>query len=276
MSLLEQGGPLMWPLLALSILGFAIILDRAIMLSTFGFPARGLAAALTSAVQKGDAVALRTACAGMPAALHPFLSVLLDGGYTGDRSRALHLLGEDLLHELSRRVGVLGLIVRIAPLIGLLGTVQGMIGTFSSVAAAGGGIDMAGLAGGIWQALLTTAAGLGIAIPALAAQQWCNHRIDSVADGLGKLADAALAVGISTKQCAPHDRGEHNNSRDDGNSGVSKSRSNCDSCDSCDSYESYESGENRDSGVNCNNGERNDKGHCNSENNCNDKGDGNA
>lgn len=194
MTIIEQGGPLMWPLLGLSILACAVMLDRGIALSTFGFPAKGFLSALTEAVRRSDATALRALCADLPEALRPLLDVLFPTAPRPDRERAVRIMGEAVLHELTRRVGVLGLVVRAAPLLGLLGTVLGMISTFSTVAASGGGIDMAGLAAGIWQALITTAAGLGIAIPALTAQHWCNQRIDAVAEALEQLTDAVEAL----------------------------------------------------------------------------------
>ncbi len=194
MTLFDQGGPLMWPLLALSLAALAVILDRGIVLSTLGFPIRGMVDKLGEAVRRGDADVLQSVCATLPAAVRPFGDVLLDSAYAGEKARALHLLGEGIVRDLSRHVGVLGLVVRLAPLVGLLGTVYGMIVTFSGVAAAGGAVDMAGLAGGIWQALLTTAAGLSIAIPALAAQLWCNSRIDRVSDAMNALVDAAFAL----------------------------------------------------------------------------------
>jgi biopolymer transport protein ExbB len=81
----------------------------------------------------------------------------------------------------------------VAPLLGLLGTVLGMIQTFSRLSSAQGAIDMTTLADGIWQALLTTAAGLLIAIPAVAAHQVFLRREDGIAFAMGRLANLSLA-----------------------------------------------------------------------------------
>jgi biopolymer transport protein ExbB len=76
------------------------------------------------------------------------------------------------LFDLRRGVRPLELIAAIAPLVGLLGTVLGMIGAFQALQEAGSGADPSVLAGGIWEALLTTAAGMAVAIPASILASW--------------------------------------------------------------------------------------------------------
>ena len=75
-----------------------------------------------------------------------------------------------------------------APLLGLLGTVLGMIAAFQALQEAGNRADPAMLAGGIWEALLTTAAGMAVAIPASAALTWCEAVIDSIRTDMEDLA----------------------------------------------------------------------------------------
>ena len=69
----------------------------------------------------------------------------------------------------------------LSPLLGLLGTVLGMIAAFQQMEAAGAQVDPSTLSSGIWQALLTTAAGLGIAIPAIAVHNWMERKVERVA-----------------------------------------------------------------------------------------------
>jgi len=73
----------------------------------------------------------------------------------------------------------LELIASLSPLLGLLGTVLGMIEAFQRLEGAGNQVDPALLSGGIWQALLTTAVGLVVAIPALLAHQWLDRRVEN-------------------------------------------------------------------------------------------------
>ncbi|MCW8126024.1 MotA/TolQ/ExbB proton channel family protein [Microbulbifer halophilus] len=84
-----------------------------------------------------------------------------------------------VIHELERFLGALGTIAAVAPLIGLLGTVVGMIQVFTAIMLEGTG-NAGVLAGGISQALITTAAGLTVAIPALLAHRYFQRRLDSI------------------------------------------------------------------------------------------------
>ncbi|WHI49165.1 MotA/TolQ/ExbB proton channel family protein [Microbulbifer sp. JMSA004] len=84
-----------------------------------------------------------------------------------------------VVHELERFLGALGTIAAVAPLIGLLGTVIGMIDVFGQIVIQGTG-NPAALAGGISKALITTAAGLTVAIPALMAHRYFQRRVDTI------------------------------------------------------------------------------------------------
>jgi biopolymer transport protein ExbB len=88
------------------------------------------------------------------------------GARDPDESRRMRLerMGADLTAEMSRRIEVLGGISVVAPLLGLLGTVTGMMLSFQEIAAASGTADMNALAAGIWEAMITTAGGLIVAI----------------------------------------------------------------------------------------------------------------
>ncbi|WP_336043281.1 MotA/TolQ/ExbB proton channel family protein [Pseudooceanicola nanhaiensis] len=93
-----------------------------------------------------------------------------------------------LLADQSSGLRALELIATIAPLLGLLGTVLGMIAAFQALQEAGNRADPALLAGGIWEALLTTAAGMAVAIPASAALTWFESVIDAVRADMEDLA----------------------------------------------------------------------------------------
>ena len=99
------------------------------------------------------------------------------------------------LRLMRRNTGALAAIATVAPLLGLLGTVVGMIGTFQAVVASAAegssAVDVSSLAGGIWQALITTAAGLVVAIPVIIGHRYVNGRIDRL---LGQIEDLASRV----------------------------------------------------------------------------------
>jgi biopolymer transport protein ExbB len=92
---------------------------------------------------------------------------------------AIEDAGRHVVHDLERYLGMLGTIAAVSPLLGLLGTVTGMIRTFKAITVAGVG-DPTAMAGGIAEALITTAAGLIIAVPALMAYRYLRGRVDSL------------------------------------------------------------------------------------------------
>lgn len=93
------------------------------------------------------------------------------------RETSVHAASNELAH-MSRHVRILEAVVQAAPMLGLLGTVLGMIDAFEKMSQAGGAVDPAALAGGIWTALTTTAVGLTIAIPFYFISLWLEGRIE--------------------------------------------------------------------------------------------------
>jgi biopolymer transport protein ExbB len=175
---LMRGGPVIWAIAALSVLTLGLILWKLFRLSSLGAWSGGRVTAEAIALwQAGDSPAAL-------ARLAPRASVrarLGDAALTPDGAREeTTRIARALLAELRGGLRPLDLIVTIAPLLGLLGTVLGMIAAFQALQDAGGQTDPATLAGGIWEALLTTAAGMAVAIPAAAALTW----FDSIADRL--------------------------------------------------------------------------------------------
>ncbi len=193
MTWMEQGGILMWPLLALSVAALAILFERGIAFSTFRLPDAEAERALIAAARDGDATAAREIAAAQAPALLPLVEALISADPPESRERAAAIAVEEAVRGLDRRLGTLAVAGRVAPLLGLLGTVLGMIQAFSRLSSAQGAIDMTTLADGIWQALLTTAAGLLIAIPAVAAHQVFLRREDGIAFAMGRLANLSLA-----------------------------------------------------------------------------------
>jgi len=108
---------------------------------------------------------------------------------------SIHAAATHEIRNLEKHLPVLSAIASLAPLMGLLGTVLGMILTFQEISRLGGQADMAALAGGIWQALLTTAAGLLVAIPAAIAAALLAGRAEGAAammeQSVGALMTAA-------------------------------------------------------------------------------------
>ena len=116
-----------------------------------------------------------------------------DKNYTNEmvREECVRLANNDL-NEARRGLRIIDLIATIAPLVGLLGTVLGMIEAFQALQDSGAQADPSALAGGIWEALLTTAAGMGIAIPASILLSWYDSVVENVQADIENLATQAI------------------------------------------------------------------------------------
>ncbi len=185
LGMMFRGGPLMVPILLGSVIGLAVTLGRLFANRTDRVLPSGLSEAVRAAVASDDYDEARRACARAPS---PLARVLLVGLRHRDAPRAevkerMEEVGAKEVAALGRYVTVVGVIASIEPLLGLLGTVTGMIGVFQGVVLDGVG-DPAILASGIWSALLTTAAGLGVAIPAFVSWRYLTSVVDRRAEAL--------------------------------------------------------------------------------------------
>lgn len=167
-ELVTAGGWLMTPIIACSIVAFAIIAERLWSLRVKRVIPRKLVAQVWdwAKERKLDLERLRTLRASSP------LGRILAAGLSNRNAsreimkESIEDTGRHVVHELERYLNTLGTIAAIAPLLGLLGTVVGMIKVFSAITTQGVG-NPAALAGGISEALITTAAGMVVAIPTL-------------------------------------------------------------------------------------------------------------
>ena len=181
-DVLVNGGPIMFVLLALSILSLTIMIAKVIQLWNVRSGGTRRADALTNwqagerqqafdAVRAGRTPADRVMAYAMEA---------LDQGLSGPKLDAeLSRRGNEELARMSGSIRILELIAMIGPLLGLLGTVMGMIESFQELELAQGSANASVLAGGIWLALLTTAAGLLVAIPAAVGASLISGRVES-------------------------------------------------------------------------------------------------
>ena len=180
LDLIFKGGPVMLILLGLSIISLTIILIKLIQfLKSDLHKINKIEPALKLISQNKITEAKKI----LNNILHPaskIILVMLDSKNLSeeDTEDQISVEGEKELRNLEFLLKPLEVISNIAPLLGLLGTVIGMINAFSKLENAGSRVDPAILAGGIWEALLTTAFGLIVAIPALAAFYWLDGRVD--------------------------------------------------------------------------------------------------
>jgi biopolymer transport protein ExbB len=178
---LRDGGPSIWAIAALSVITVAIILWKIWRLALAGAWSKGRARKAVAAFEAGrpqDALRIverrRGVRSKVVAAAISALQIRSDALAREDTTR----VAKNELAKASDGLRALELIATIAPLLGLLGTVLGMIAAFQALQESGSRAAPALLAGGIWEALLTTAAGMAVAIPASAALSWFEAVID--------------------------------------------------------------------------------------------------
>lgn len=189
LDLLQAGGWLMVPIVACSIVATAIVLERSWALRRGRIMPDGLVTRIWQAHSQGRLTReqIEKIRAGSP------LGRMLSAGLVNRHhsrevmKEAIHDAGRQVVADLERYLNSLGTIAAITPLLGLLGTVIGMIDIFDVIMAAGVGHPGV-LAGGISKALLTTAAGLSVAIPSLMFHRHFNKRVDSLAIGMEEQA----------------------------------------------------------------------------------------
>lgn len=180
-ELVKSGGWLMLPIILCSIISISIIAERFWSLRKDKVLPNHLVAEVWNQVKQGKFKKADMESLGKASALGRILVAgLLCRGEGRERIKeSIEERGREVVHELERFLDTLGTIAAISPLLGLLGTVIGMISVFAAITTHGVG-NPAALANGISQAMITTAAGLSTAIPSLVFYRYFRRRVDSI------------------------------------------------------------------------------------------------
>ena len=181
LDFIKSGGFFMWPLMMCSIIAMAIIIERFWALRRSKVAPKRLLSDILALLREDKLNMEKIRGLQQEIGLGSiFAAGLLNSKYGRNvMKESVEEAASHAIHELERFMNTLGTIAAIAPLLGLLGTVVGMIKVFSVLMSDGAG-NTALLAGGISEALLTTAAGLGVAIPALIFHRFFSRRIDEL------------------------------------------------------------------------------------------------
>ncbi len=177
-ELVKAGGWLMLPIIASSVIAMAIVIERLWMLRRGRVVPGDLVAQVWKAYRQRQLSNSYIANIRDGSPLGRIIAAgLINRNYSRDvMKEAIEEIGHQVVHELERYLNTLGTIASITPLLGLLGTVIGMIKVFSAITVAGVGNPTV-LAGGISEALITTAAGLSVAIPSLMFHRYLSGRV---------------------------------------------------------------------------------------------------
>ena len=180
---MQKGGPIMWPILLCSVVAFTIVIERLMMLRSEQINTKDFMEQIAKSLKRNkimEAIDLCDKTGG------PIAKILKAGILKHDRPRneIREAIEDASIHEvprLERNLPVLATIGHVAPLLGLLGTVTGLVSAFQvieSKASALNPVNPGDLAGGIWEALLTTVFGLCVAIPTYVAYNYLVSRVD--------------------------------------------------------------------------------------------------
>ena len=199
LGMIRDGGWTMWLIAGLSVATLAVVLWKLWSLWRMGvwggarsrravaLWAQGQGSAALAAVRGRRSARARVAQAAIGTALDPRFD---DRAAREETTR----VARQTLYRAREGLRALELIATIAPLLGLLGTVLGMIGAFQVLQSSGNQADPSDLAGGIWEALLTTAAGMAVAIPAGVALSWFEGIADRLQSDLEDLASRVFVA----------------------------------------------------------------------------------
>ncbi|MCC5811226.1 MAG: MotA/TolQ/ExbB proton channel family protein [Ectothiorhodospiraceae bacterium] len=204
-ALFDLGGPVVMLLMAMSVLALAIVLLK---LWQFFYLQLHRSSFVENALQHLGAGRYDDALVSLRSTRNPIgrvMAVVVEGRRDPAHDDALvreeaTRVGARYLEALRGQLRGLEVIGALSPLLGLLGTVLGMIEAFRQLESAGSQVDPAVLSGGIWEALLTTAVGLAVAIPVVAALNWLERRVDRFRH---QMEDAVTRIFTQTRPPQP-------------------------------------------------------------------------
>jgi biopolymer transport protein ExbB len=179
LEMMSRGGLVMWPILLCSIVAAYVVIERLLVLRRARMDAGQFMLKLKSIYHHGDTSAVLSYCSQKDAPIANIVrrGILKHGQSEAKVREAVENAGREEVYHLERHLSILASIGGVAPMLGFLGTVTGMIAAFQVIEQASGVVNPSSLASGIWEALLTTAFGLIVGIPALVLYNYFVSRI---------------------------------------------------------------------------------------------------
>ncbi len=193
-DIMKFGGPIMWILAFLSFIALIIFFERWFHLHRAQINAGELLNGLINVLKRNNLIEAISLCEETPGPVSHVLRAIILRYTQGDMNlkQASKNAALDEIPRMERRMNILATIGYIAPLLGFLGTVLGMISAFQVIQEKGAYVNVVGLSGGIWQALLATAAGLCIAIPCNIAYNYLVSRIEDIVLDINKASSEII------------------------------------------------------------------------------------
>ena len=193
---ISAGGPVMYPIILCSVVGLAVSIQKIVQLVLMPTGSDQLMRSVKVNMSQGRPVeAMQAAKAAKgPVAGLARAAVSNCGRPYNEIKDAIEMAGREEVHAMERKMNVLDGIVTLAPLLGLLGTVTGLIKNFQVLSAFAGLTTPAQLSGGIAEAMITTAAGLIVAAPLMLVYSWLSVIIDDKVAEMDRRAAELLAI----------------------------------------------------------------------------------
>ncbi len=202
-ELLAKGGPVVWILAAYSSIGLAIVLERNILFLRLRQLPKTWLSRLDSLLDTPDAPQQVADLKGPEARLIQAVIEAEADGVKDLQGVGQRIRGQEI-ERMEFGLRTLGILGNTAPLLGLLGTITGMIKAFMVIEQAGGKVDAQALAGGIWEAMITTGVGLAVAIPLLI----LLHFLEGAVERRARRLSQCLALLLERRNGGPAERDE--------------------------------------------------------------------
>jgi biopolymer transport protein ExbB len=186
----QRGGIVMYPILLCSLGGMYIIIERWLMIKRANPPTSAFQIKLRKMLEGKNLQLAQEMCIQEKSPIGQIIGAGLEKIHHGSMRvrQAMEDQGREEITLLERHLGILATIAGIAPMLGFLGTVTGLLSAFQSVASAAGQPSPTDLADGIWEALITTVFGLVVGIPVSMAYNYLVNKIQVVASASERIA----------------------------------------------------------------------------------------
>lgn len=181
-ELIQKGGPVMWLIVAASVAAVAIFLERLFHLHRAQIKSDDFLEGIYNVLKRRNVAEAISICEETPGPVAHIVraAILVQDPRPKEVERAIHEAGLAEIPRLERHLPLLATIAQITPLLGLLGTILGMIQAFVVFQQKAPLIHVGDMAGGLWEALITTGAGLAVAIPTYVAYNFLVGRVESI------------------------------------------------------------------------------------------------
>jgi biopolymer transport protein ExbB len=208
LDILMAGGWVMVPIALLSVLAVYLFVERLLVLKRAKMDPQRFMQHVATYVRGGDISGAVGYCRAHETPISRILQRGLErlGRPIGEIQDAVQAAGKHETYDLEKRTDLLASTAAIAPMLGFLGTVIGMIRAFQEVQVLQGAANPAALASGIWEALVTTAFGLAVGILALFAYNFLHNRIARVVNGMERAASEFIDLLQSPARAEPQER----------------------------------------------------------------------